>query len=83
VQLGGHGAGYFTNSNSPEMVSAGELSELKIETTTAPNKTENQIMVLQLMESLFPIHPQRVLSKFMQPLVVMVVDLQTKTVQKW
>jgi hypothetical protein len=54
VQLGGHG-GCFTDSNNPAMVRARETSELKIKTrTTAPNKTENQIMLLQLMESLFP-----------------------------
>jgi hypothetical protein len=52
VQLGGHG-GCFTDSNSPEMVRARETrSELKIKTTTAQNKTDNQIMMLQLMESL-------------------------------
>jgi hypothetical protein len=51
VQLGGHG-GCFTDSNSPEMVRAGETGELKIKTTTARNKMENQIMMLQLMESL-------------------------------
>jgi hypothetical protein len=50
-QLGGHG-GCSTDSNSPEMVRARETSELKIKTTTAPNKTENQIMLLQLKESL-------------------------------
>jgi hypothetical protein len=33
------------------MVSAGETSELNIKTTTALNKTVNQIMLLQLMES--------------------------------
>jgi hypothetical protein len=51
VQLDGHG-GCFTNSNSPKMVSAKETSELEIMTTTSPNKIENQIMLLQLMESL-------------------------------
>jgi hypothetical protein len=66
VQLGGHG-GCFTNSNSPEMVRARDTSESKSQTTTAPNKTENQIMLLQLMESLFPIHPQRTLSSSCSP----------------
>jgi hypothetical protein len=36
-------------------------------TTTAPNKTENQIMMLQLMESFFPIHQQRALSSSCSP----------------
>jgi hypothetical protein len=51
VQLGGYG-GFFTDSNNPEMVRARETSELKIKTTTTPNKTDNQIMLLQLMKSL-------------------------------
>jgi hypothetical protein len=67
VQLGGHG-GCFTDLNSPEMVRARETSELKIKTTTAPKKTENQMMMLQLMEKiLFPIHPQRAMSSACSP----------------
>jgi hypothetical protein len=46
-----HG-GCFTDSKNPEMVSGRETSGLKIKTTTAPNKMENQMMMLQLKESL-------------------------------
>jgi Na+/glutamate symporter len=35
-----------------------ETSELKVKTTTAQTRTEHQNMMLQLIESLFPIHPQ-------------------------
>jgi hypothetical protein len=52
VQLGGLG-GCFTDSNSPEMANATrETSELKIKTTTTSNTTGNQMMLLQLIESL-------------------------------
>jgi hypothetical protein len=34
-----------------------ETRELKRKPTTAPNKMDNQIMMLQLLESLSPVHP--------------------------
>jgi hypothetical protein len=53
VQLGGHGV-ILRYRNSPEMVSAGETSGPKNKTPTAKIRTENQNMLLQLIEILLP-----------------------------
>jgi hypothetical protein len=83
VQLGGHGGCFTEDSNSPEIVSARETSDFKIKTTTAPNKTENQIMLLLVTDGKpLPHLLIKALVQSMQPLVVMVVDLQTQTAQK-